>query len=80
MRQTCHNCGEALYEEEVTHVQELETGMVIVEHVPALVCKRCGNHYYTPDTYDRLYALIHGDVRPLRVESVPVLDMRQTAA
>ncbi|MCZ7546536.1 MAG: YgiT-type zinc finger protein [Anaerolineae bacterium] len=80
MIHTCNYCGEAMHEEEVTHIQTLETGIVIVEHVPALVCGRCGNRYYTPETYDRLYALIHGDAKPLRVESVPVLDMRQSAA
>jgi YgiT-type zinc finger domain-containing protein len=80
MNQVCHNCGDALHEEEVTHVQEMDTGIIIIRNVPALVCERCGNRYYTPGTYDRLYDLVHSGVEPLHTETVPVLDMRQSAA
>lgn len=70
----CRICKGQLEERRVTRVQEYKGHWYIIENLPALVCNQCGETYYTPEAHDRVIDLITGEVEPVRVESVAVLD------
>lgn len=70
----CRICRGQLQERRVTRVQEYKGHWYIIENLPALVCNQCGETYYTPEAHDRVIDLITGEVEPVRMESVAVLD------
>jgi hypothetical protein len=55
-------------------MQQYNGRWYIVENLPALVCRQCGETFYTPDAHDRVIELITGDFEPVRTETVAVLD------
>jgi len=70
----CRMCKGQLEEQRVTRVQEYQGQWYIIENLPALVCRQCGDIYYTPQAHDRVIDLITSDATPVRVEHVSVLD------
>lgn len=71
---TCMHCKGPLEERIVTRIQEYEGRWYIIENLPALVCAQCGETYYTPEAHDRVIDLITGGAKPVRLETVAVLD------
>ena len=67
-----HTWNETFEERQVTYTQELEGRFVLVEGVPARVCRETGETLFSPETVDQLQALIHGHCRPARVIATPV--------
>jgi YgiT-type zinc finger domain-containing protein len=67
-------CKGQLEDRQVTRVQEFEGHWYIIENLPALVCRQCGETFYTPQSHDRVIELITGGTEPVRIESVAVLD------
>jgi hypothetical protein len=51
----------------VTCTQEVEGRFVIVEGVPARVCRETGKTLFSRETVDRLGRLVRGQMRPVRV-------------
>ena len=70
----CRICKGQLEERLVTRVQEFKGNWYIIENLPALVCRQCGETYYTPQAHDRVIDLITGGAEPVRMEQVAVLD------
>ena len=70
----CRICKGQLEERRVTRLQEYNGQWYIIENLSALVCRQCGETYYTPQDHDRVIDLITGDAEPVRVEQVAVLD------
>jgi YgiT-type zinc finger domain-containing protein len=70
----CRICKGQLEERRVTRVQEYKGNWYIIENLPALVCRQCGETYYTPQAHDRVIDLITGGAQPVRMEQVAVLD------
>ena len=70
----CMVCHGELEERRVTRVQEYDGHWYFIENLPALVCRQCGETYFTPEAHDRLVALITGKHQPVRIERVEVLD------
>ena len=70
----CRFCKGQLEERLVTRVQEYKGNWYIIENLPALVCRQCGETYYTPPAHDRVIDLITGGAEPVRMEQVAVLD------
>ncbi len=71
---TCLYCKGKLEEKRVTRMQEYEGQWFIIENLPALVCRQCGEQYFTPEAHDRVIDLVTGGAEPVRMESVAVLD------
>jgi YgiT-type zinc finger domain-containing protein len=67
-------CKGQLEERLVTRVQEHEGHWYIIENLSALVCRQCGEMFYTPQAHDRVVDLITGGAVPVRMESVAVMD------
>jgi YgiT-type zinc finger domain-containing protein len=50
-------------EQEVTYTLDMNGKVAIVEHVPAKVCKQCGERLHAPSTVERLQKTIWETVR-----------------
>jgi HTH-type transcriptional regulator/antitoxin MqsA len=70
----CLYCKGELEERRVSRIQEYEGRWYLIENLPALVCRQCGEVYYTPDTHDRVLDLVKAGTRPTRTETLSVLD------
>ena len=69
----CHVCGgEAAKDEFISEVFSLEGRRVLVEHVPARVCARCGEPVFSRETTERIRRLLHGPAEPVRTEALEV--------
>lgn len=66
--------SETMVDTEVTYTLELNGKFYIVEHVPARVCQETGEQFFSPETVERIQALIKGGKRPTRVVETPVYE------
>ncbi len=71
---TCHYCKGTLETTTVSRVQEYGGRWFLIENVPALVCRQCGEIYYTPEAHDLVLELVKAGHRPVRTETLSVLD------
>ena len=73
-----HEWNETFEDRRVTYTQELEGRFVIVEGVPARVCRETGETLFSPETVDQLQRLVRGHLRPARVMETPVYEFSDT--
>ncbi|NLE94770.1 MAG: YgiT-type zinc finger protein [Dehalococcoidia bacterium] len=66
--------SETMVDERVAYTIEVDGRIVIIENVPARVCRETGERYFSPDTVEHLQSLIWRDREPDRVVEVPVFD------
>jgi YgiT-type zinc finger domain-containing protein len=72
MSEECAFCQGDLEEKTITYPTEYEGRVVIVENVPALVCKQCGETLFRPDVAEKLQKIVWGEVphpKPVQVDS-----------
>ncbi|MEN6644099.1 MAG: type II toxin-antitoxin system MqsA family antitoxin [Armatimonadia bacterium] len=50
-------CGGTMQPERVLFAVELGTGVLVVRNVPALVCSRCGEQWFSDETTQKLEQL-----------------------
>ncbi len=70
----CYFCRGEIQEQQVDVIRKRKGQVFIIEDVPALVCQRCGERYYTAgvaQTMDEKIA--EGINKPERVINVPIL-------
>ena len=61
----CQVCGgEAARSGFVDEVLEVDGRRVLVEHIPAQICVRCGEATFSRETTERVRRLIHGHATP----------------
>ncbi len=77
--QRCLFCQGELEPQLVTRAQEYEGRWIVIENLPALVCRQCGERFYTPDVHDLVVKLAQGRTRPVRTEVVEVYDATRVA-
>ena len=63
---------EEFEERQVTYVAEVDGRLVVVEHVPARVCLSTGERLYSPETVERVQAIVWGHAAPARTITAPV--------
>ena len=69
----CHVCGHsAAHSEFVSEVFTVEGRRVLVEHIPAQVCERCGEPAFSRETSEQIRLLVHGRAHPVRTVSMDV--------
>ncbi len=57
----CHVCGnDAARVEFVSEVFNIEGRRVLVEHIPAQVCERCGEAAFSREATESVRRLVHG--------------------
>jgi len=71
----CVFCGGELTERETTFVREDDGQVWIIRHVPAYVCRQCGEKEYIQDTTHRLLSLLRQPSRPTDILHVPAYDL-----
>ena len=75
----CPFCGGELKQTTITHAQEYEGKVIILENLPAEVCLQCGEVLLRPDVLERVQGLVWSKAAPKRVVSVPVFDMAEAS-
>ena len=70
----CVFCGGNVVKSEVTFTYEEDEKRLFIEHVPAEVCKRCGEKMYSPEVTDELLRFARSEFKPARKIEVPVYD------
>jgi len=69
----CHVCGaESARSEYVSEVFSMDDRRVLVEHIPALVCERCGEAAFSRETTERIRQIVHGHGHPVRTVPLEV--------
>ena len=68
----CHVCGgSAAKSDFVSEVFTFDDRRVLVEHIPALVCERCGEATFSRETTEKIRRLVH-DARPAKTVPLDV--------
>jgi YgiT-type zinc finger domain-containing protein len=55
---TCFRCKGDTEQKFKTHAVTLEKCVIIIKNVPALICRQCGEAYFTDDVMRSLEAII----------------------
>jgi YgiT-type zinc finger domain-containing protein len=63
---------ETMEESRVTYTLEQGGKFYVVENVPARVCKKTGEQFFSPETVEHIQGIIKGKRRPDRVIETPV--------
>jgi YgiT-type zinc finger domain-containing protein len=73
---TCHVCGAtAARDEFVSEMFTIDGRRVLVEHIPAEVCERCGEATFSRATTEKVRRLVHGEGRPVGTVPMDVYEM-----
>ncbi len=76
----CVFCGGELKNASVTFSYEEDDAYLLVEHVPAEECDRCGEKLYTPEVTDALLQYAKNQREPVKIVQVPVYEFAESAA
>jgi HTH-type transcriptional regulator / antitoxin MqsA len=72
---TCHVCGgHEATEKQVSETFYVHGETVIVEHIPAKICRQCGEVIYDLETAEHIRTLLHDPTKPTRRLTVPVYE------
>ena len=72
---TCSNCGSREGREEcVEEVFRIDGKYVLVDHVPASVCARCGEETFSRETTERVRLMVHGKAKPTKSIALKVFE------
>ena len=71
----CLVCGaEESRDEFVDEVFQVDGKYVLIDHVPASVCTRCGEETFSRETTEKVRLLIHGQAKPVRSVALEVFE------
>ncbi len=77
--QRCLYCRGKLQLQRVTRAQEYQGRWIVIENLPALVCRQCGERFYTPEAHDLVVTLLTRHALPTRTEEIAVYDAQDAA-
>ena len=63
---------EQFTEERVTYTLQMNDSFIVVENVPARVSVRTGERFFSPETVERIQAIVWEQAQPVRVLETPV--------
>ncbi len=70
--ETCEYCGGTIVEKHVSLHRKVKGKYVLIEHVPAGVCKKCGTRYYAANVLKMIEESVRGRRPAEREVLVPV--------
>ncbi|MBF0289818.1 MAG: YgiT-type zinc finger protein [SAR324 cluster bacterium] len=74
----CHVCGSQEAKQEfVQEVFQVNEKPVLVEHIPASVCRSCGEMVFSPETTEMIRKTLHGEAHPVRTMQMDVFNFGQ---
>jgi YgiT-type zinc finger domain-containing protein len=65
---------ETFIEEKVAYVLEQQGKVLIIENVPARVCRETGERLFAPEVVERLQQIVWEQKKPVRIEETPVFE------
>ncbi len=71
----CEHCGGQIVERRVTLHRKVRGGYVMIEKVPAGVCRECGTRYYTANVLKSVQESIRGRRKAYREVCIPVYSL-----
>ena len=71
----CDLCGWTVHKKNVSYTLFYEGHWVIVENVPAKVCKQCGEKLFSPRVVEKLQKVIWGKQKPYKKIETPVFNL-----
>jgi YgiT-type zinc finger domain-containing protein len=77
--QRCMYCGGQLQAQRVTRVQQYHDRWIVIQNLPALVCRQCGARFYTPEAHDWVHSLVKMGTQPVRRECIDVYDAQEVS-
>jgi HTH-type transcriptional regulator/antitoxin MqsA len=73
----CNVCGsDSAREDFVSEVFAVGDRRVLVEHIPAKICKRCGEATFSRATTEKVRSVIHGEGHPIRTVAMDVFALQ----
>jgi hypothetical protein len=63
---------ESFRDERVTYSLQVGDRFFVIENVPARVSQRTGERFFSPETVERIQAIVWGQSTPVRVLETPV--------
>ncbi len=76
----CHVCGSAEAKDVyVNEIFQIANKPVMVEHIPATVCLRCGEESFSRETTEHVRRMIHGESEPIKSVCMDVFVFRPEA-
>ncbi|MSQ07577.1 MAG: YgiT-type zinc finger protein [Dehalococcoidia bacterium] len=63
----------------ISHSQQHDGKIIILENVPAEVCRQCGEVLLRPDTLERVQKLVLTAATPKRTARIPVYAFAEAA-
>ena len=75
---TCFHCKGDTEQKLKTHAITLEKCVIIIKNVPSLVCRQCGEVYFTDNVMKKLEAII--DKLESIIKEVAIVDYADNAA
>ena len=73
--ETCECCGGEIIEKRVTLHRKIKGSYVLIENVPAGVCKECGMRYYAANVLKTIEERVRGRRKAERQVRVPVYSL-----
>ncbi len=73
--ETCECCGGEIVERRVTLHRKVKGSYVLIENVPAGVCKECGARYYAANVLKTIEERVRGRQKAEREVRVPVYSL-----
>jgi YgiT-type zinc finger domain-containing protein len=68
----CEYCGGPIVDRHVSLHRKIKDQYILIEHVPAGVCKECGTRYFAANVLKSVEESIHGNRPAEREVVVPV--------
>ena len=73
----CYFCKGWLLKKHITHIYQWGEKILLFEHVPAEVCKQCGETYFSPDVLETMDKIATSGAEPKTMVSIPVFSMSE---
>jgi YgiT-type zinc finger domain-containing protein len=73
--ETCECCGGEIVEKRVTLHRKVKGNYILIEDVPAGVCRQCGTRYYAANVLKMIEESIRGRRKAEREVLVPVYSL-----
>jgi YgiT-type zinc finger domain-containing protein len=70
--ETCEYCGGQIVEKQVSLLRQVKGQYVLIENVPAGVCRECGTRYFTANVLKMIEESVRGRRQAAREIVVPV--------
>ena len=79
MSEQCAFCQGDLEEKTITYPTEHKGRVLIIENVPALVCKQCGETLLRPEVTEKLQKIVWGEAHQPKTIKVDSYDFAEVA-